>query len=59
MCLLCSFADSCDVGGATDEAAPTMFLEAETLRLLSALISWQEDTGRSMRIKVHAVCLHT
>ena len=35
-----------------EEAPPTLFPAAETLKLVSSLISWEEDTARSLRVKV-------
>ncbi|CAI8049233.1 eIF-2-alpha kinase activator GCN1, partial [Geodia barretti] len=34
-----------------EEAPPTSFPEAETLQLLSSLVSWEEDKARSVRVK--------
>jgi hypothetical protein len=45
------YADSVSESMETEETTPTSFEEADTLRLLSTLISWEEVTGRSMRIK--------
>ena len=55
LCLVVFFryADSME----TDKTTPTLFAEADTLRLLSSLVSWEEDTGRSMRVKVCAHCI--
>ena len=43
----------------TEETTPTSFEDADTLKLLSSLVSWEEDTGRSMRIKVGGVTCTT
>ena len=50
----CRYAEDVGVSMATgeEEAPPTSFPEAETLRLLSSLVSWEEDKARSVRVKV-------
>ena len=52
-----SYSGCVSVSSATKETTPTQFAEADTLHLLSSLISWHEDTARSMRVKVrpHAI----
>lgn len=37
----------------TEEAVPNLFHEAGTLKILSSLITSEENTGRNMRIKVN------